>query len=189
MLDNLKKYKKVKSIKLSKKYHCPDCDSELIEDHGYFFKCLKCLLEFDEDDLELLEEVSEFLQEQQQLQIDRDKDSEENSKQPKKLTDDKVTKSSLERTIGFISQLEFSEEDYENLFKKFKPILKNQTIKNKLDILEEIDEGDSPNDLETMTKIILDKIGIQDLKFILEKIIKDEDLTNFIQDLILKKLI
>ena len=51
MLDNLKKYKKVKSIKLSKKYHCPDCDSELIEDHGYFFKCLKCLLEFDEHDL------------------------------------------------------------------------------------------------------------------------------------------
>ncbi len=103
--------------------------------------------------------------------------------------DDIVTKNSLERTIGFISQLEFSEEDYENIFKKFKPILKNQVIKNKLDILEEIEEGDSPIDLETMTKKILDKISIQDLKFILEKMIKNEDLTTFIQDLILEKLI
>ncbi len=103
--------------------------------------------------------------------------------------DDIVTKNSLERTIGFISELELNEEDYENVFKKFKPILKNQVIKNKLDILEEIEEGDSPIDLEAMTKKILDKISIQDLKFILEKIIKNEDLTNFIQDLILEKLI
>jgi len=103
--------------------------------------------------------------------------------------DDIVTKNSLERTIGFISELDLNEEDYENIFKKFKPILKNQAIKNKLEILEEIEEGDSPIDLETMTKKILDKISIQDLKFILEKIIKNEDLTNFIQDLILEKLI
>ena len=103
--------------------------------------------------------------------------------------DDIVTKNSLERTIGFISELELNEEDYENIFKKFKPILKNQAIKNKLDILEEIEEGDSPIDLETMTKKILDKISIQDLKFILEKMIKNEDLTTFIQDLILEKLI
>jgi len=103
--------------------------------------------------------------------------------------DDIVTKNSLERTIGFISELELNEEDYENIFKKFKPILKNQAIKNKLDKLEEIEEDDSPSDLETMTKKILDKISIQDLKFILEKIIKNEDLTNFIQDLILEKLI
>ena len=103
--------------------------------------------------------------------------------------DDIVTKNSLERTIGFISELDLNEEDYENIFKKFKPILKNQAIKNKLEILEEIEEGDSSIDLETMTKKILDKISIQDLKFILEKIIKNEDLTNFIQDLILEKLI
>lgn len=103
--------------------------------------------------------------------------------------DDIVTKNSLERSIGFISELELNEEDYENIFKKFKPILKNQAIKNKLDKLEEIEEDDSPSDLETMTKKILDKISIQDLKFILEKIIKNEDLTNFIQDLILEKLI
>lgn len=103
--------------------------------------------------------------------------------------DDIVTKNSLERTIGFISELELNEEDYENIFKKFKPILKNQAIKNKLDILEEIEEGDSPIDLETMAKKILDKINIPDLKFILEKIIKNEDLTDFIQDLILEKLI
>ena len=103
--------------------------------------------------------------------------------------DDIVTKNSLERTIGFISELDLNEEDYENVFKKFKPILKNQAIKNKLDILEEVEEDDSPIDLETMTKKILDKISIQDLKFILEKIIKNEDLTNSIQDLILEKLI
>lgn len=103
--------------------------------------------------------------------------------------DDIVTKNSLERTIGFISELELNEEDYENIFKKFKPILENQAIKNKLERLDEIEGGDSPIDLETMTKKILDKISIQDLKFILEKIIKNEDLTNFIQDLILEKLI
>jgi len=103
--------------------------------------------------------------------------------------DDIVTKNSLERTIGFISELELNEEDYENIFKKFKPILKNQAIKNKLDILEEVEEDDSPIDLETMTKKILDKISIQDLQFILDKIIKNEDLTNSIQDLILEKLI
>ena len=103
--------------------------------------------------------------------------------------DDIVTKNSLERTIGFISELDLNEEDYENVFKKFKPILKNQAIKNKLDILEEVEEDDSPIDLETMTKKILDKISIQDLQFILDKIIKNEDLTNSIQDLILEKLI
>lgn len=103
--------------------------------------------------------------------------------------DDIVTKNSLERTIGFISELELNEEDYENIFKKFKPILKNQAIKNKLEILEEVEEDDSPIDLEAMTKKILEKISIQDLKFILEKMIKNEDLTTFIQDLILEKLI
>ena len=103
--------------------------------------------------------------------------------------DDIVTKNSLERSMGFISELELNEEDYENIFKKFKPILKNQAIKNKIDILEEVEENDSPIDLETMTKKILEKISIQDLKFILEKIIKNEDLTNYIQDLILEKLI
>jgi len=103
--------------------------------------------------------------------------------------DDIVSKDSLEKSLGFISELDLNEEDYESIFKKFKPILKNQEIKNKLIKLEEIEEDDSPSDLETMTKKILDKISIEDLKFFLEKIIKNEDLTNFIQDLILEKLI
>jgi len=103
--------------------------------------------------------------------------------------DDIVTKDSLERTLGFISELDLNEEDYENIYKKFKPILKNQAIKTKLDTLEEIEEDDSSSDLESMTKKILDKMNITDLKFILEKMMKNEDLTNFIQDLILEKLI
>jgi len=103
--------------------------------------------------------------------------------------DDIITKNSLERTIGFISEIKLDEEDYESIFKKFEPILKNQAIRNKLVKLEEINEDADSIDLETMIKKILDKMSVKDLRFILKKIIKNEALTNSIQDLILEKLI
>ena len=136
MLDNLKKYKKVKSIKLSKKYHCPRCGSELIEVYRNYFECLKCLELFEKDDCDRLddseilsvdekyfEEELQELEEQLQQKLERDK---VDSKHPEKLMDCRVTRSSLERAIEFISQLELTEEDYEEIFNKFKPFLKSQ---------------------------------------------------------------
>ena len=130
-------------------------------------------------DEKFLEEELQELEEQLQQKLERDK---VDSKHPEKLMDDKITKSSLEKSIEFISQLELTEEDYEEIFSKFKPFLKSQAIKEKLDKLEEIEE-DSTDNLETMTKRILDRISMQDLNFILDNLIEDEDLTNFIQDL------
>ncbi|MFX1260425.1 MAG: hypothetical protein ACFFAN_21455 [Promethearchaeota archaeon] len=100
-----------------------------------------------------------------------------------------LTKNSLDQSIELISELNLNEEDYEKIFEKVKVILKNPEIKERFDIISEISGIDNSIDIKTIMKKFSSKISLNDLNFLLKKIVENEELIDFIQDLFLEKLI
>ena len=99
-----------------------------------------------------------------------------------------ITKDSLDKSIEFISEIDFNEEDYEKIFEKFKPIFKNLKIKEKLENITGVDKIDEQFSIKTLMKIIMESMSLNDLNLLTKKIVKNEDLTDFIEDLFLEKL-
>ncbi len=101
---------------------------------------------------------------------------------------DIITKDSINQSIELISELNLNEEDYEKIYENFKLILKNPEIKKIFGTISEISEIDNDSDLNLLMKKLSNHLSLNDLNFLLEKIIKNEELVDFIQDLFLEKL-
>jgi len=101
---------------------------------------------------------------------------------------DIITKDSINQSIELISELNLTEEDYEKIFENFKLILKNPEVKKIFGTISEISEIDNDSDLNLLMKKLSNHLSLNDLNFLLEKIIKNEELVDFIQDLFLEKL-
>jgi len=99
-----------------------------------------------------------------------------------------ITKDSLDKSIEFISEIDFNEEDYEKIFEKFKPIFENLKIKEKLEKISGVDKIDEQFSIKTLMKNIMESMSLNDLNLLTKKIVKNEDLTDFIEDLFLEKL-
>ncbi len=97
-----------------------------------------------------------------------------------------ITKTSLDKSIELISELNLDEEDYNKIFEKFKLIFEDSEISNKFEGLNEYTNGCN---LKTVMKTISDNVSINDLNFLMKKIIKNESLVDFLQDLILEKFL
>jgi hypothetical protein len=99
---------------------------------------------------------------------------------------DIITKDSLNQSIDLISDLNLNEDDYDNIFKRFKNILNNDDLK---EILNKISGIDQDNDLKKIMEKLVLNLSSDDISLLLEKIIKNENLVDFIQDLFLEKLL
>jgi len=102
---------------------------------------------------------------------------------------DIITKNSLKESIELISELKLDEADYNKIFEKFEIILNDSKIKGLIEETTKSTNNENERDLINVMKTIVEKINLSDLSYLLEKIIKNEELVDFIQDLFLEKLV
>ena len=100
-----------------------------------------------------------------------------------------IDKKTLEQSINLISELKLSQKDYEKIYEKFKKLLEQKKIENIINNISDTPTIQNEEDFQRIMEIISDKAKITDLQDLLKKIIKNEDLVDFIQDLFLEKLI
>lgn len=100
-----------------------------------------------------------------------------------------ITKDNLSQSIELISELNLDEEDYKKIFEKFNLMLENSEIKETVEKVSEIHNLKNDEDLKEIMKRLTHDLEISDLNKILNSIIKNEELLDFIQDLFLEKLI
>lgn len=102
---------------------------------------------------------------------------------------EEITRKNLEQSIELISELNFKEEDYENIFEKFKEHLNKSDNYKFFKKVSEIKELEYENGLPMIMKKLLSTFTIEELNNLLRDIIKNEDFVDYIQDLFLEKLI
>jgi hypothetical protein len=103
-----------------------------------------------------------------------------------------IDKENLIKSIKFFNDIELKNEDIKVIYKKFEKILEDPTIKellhNKISFLNENSESKEKN-IRALMEILVSKLDLEDLNVFLDKIIKDESLSDFLQDFFLEKLI
>lgn len=100
-----------------------------------------------------------------------------------------ITEKNLEQSIELISEINFDEKDYEDIFKKFQVFLEDSENNKLFKKISEIKELETEEDLKVIMKKLTKNISIFELNKFLKSIIRDEEFVDFIQDLFLEKLI
>jgi len=100
-----------------------------------------------------------------------------------------IRKEDINKSLEFFENLELESNEINLIYEKFKNILRDKEISSLVknnDSIKDIEEDDNIKDI---LKKILPNLKLRDLNIILNKIIEDESLTNFIQDLFLERLL
>jgi len=100
-----------------------------------------------------------------------------------------ITKKTLNQSIDFFSELDLDNEDFETIYEKFKFLLENDDTQGILSKISKLHKITLESDLKTIMKEMIRTLDIEDLNSLLTKIIKNEPLIDFIQDLFLEKLL
>lgn len=102
---------------------------------------------------------------------------------------DIIEKKNLNQSIELISELNLEQEDFDKIFDNFKEILNNPDINKILKKILGFSDLEEETDLIPLMKKLTDKLSINELNFLLGKVIKNEEFVDFIQDLFLEKLL
>ncbi|MGQ4873763.1 MAG: hypothetical protein ACP6IY_06795 [Promethearchaeia archaeon] len=99
-----------------------------------------------------------------------------------------LTKRDLNKSIELVSEIELDENDFEQIFNKFANFLNKQEIIQRIkeNVKKEIKENDK---IEELMRKIVKKLKEDDLNELLNILMKNESLIEFIQDLFLEKLL
>ncbi len=101
-----------------------------------------------------------------------------------------IDKENLNKSIKFFDEIDLNNEDISLIFKKFEKKLKDPKIRalinKQMTFLENLRDNES---LKDIMRDLIKKSQIKDLNLLLEYLIKDEKLTNWLQDFFLEKLI
>ena len=101
-----------------------------------------------------------------------------------------ITKENLDKAIEFFSELNLNNKDYEKIFNKFKLIFESLETKNVLENISNIQEiGKETDNFALIVKKLSESANLGDLNSVLSKLMKNEELINFIQDLFLERLL
>jgi hypothetical protein len=101
-----------------------------------------------------------------------------------------IDKTALNKSIKFFDDIELKNEDISLIFDKFEKLLNNPEIKSlikkKMSFLKNVDED---RDIREIMHDMIVESNLDDLNKLLENLIKEESLTNWLQDFFLEKLI
>jgi len=100
-----------------------------------------------------------------------------------------ITKKTINQSIDFFSELDLDNEDFEAIYEKFQFLLENDDIQEILSKISKLQKINKESDLKTIMKEMIRNLDIEDINALLTKIIKNEPLIDFIQDLFLEKLL
>ncbi len=100
-----------------------------------------------------------------------------------------LKKKTLEKAIDFISNINFDDSEQLKIFNKVKKIilnLKDPEISKKI---EELNQLSSDLPFIELFKQILEKLTIEQLNSIFKQFINNEELIDYLQDILLEKII
>ncbi|MBN1214516.1 MAG: hypothetical protein JXA99_03645 [Candidatus Lokiarchaeota archaeon] len=101
-----------------------------------------------------------------------------------------INKEDLKKSLEFINDITLEEKDYDLIFKKFKKMMNDQEFENLINKkLSNQDLEKNYENLEDLLRSLIDGLDIREINIILQKIIKNEKLTTFIQDFFLERLL
>ncbi|MFO8019347.1 MAG: hypothetical protein R6U96_11980 [Promethearchaeia archaeon] len=99
-----------------------------------------------------------------------------------------INKENLKKSINLMSDIDFDDYEFENLYKKFEDLLGENQIKEIFEQIE-LDPSFNSSSLSEILKYLEKNMDIEELERLKKLIIDNENLVNFIQDLFLDKLI
>ncbi len=103
---------------------------------------------------------------------------------------DMIKKEDLRKSLDFFRDINLDDKEYELIFNKFNLILNNSNFQGlvgqKISFNKRFYENKPIQDI--LSKLI-EELNIKDINSFLQKIIRDDKLTNFIQDFFLEKIL
>lgn len=103
-----------------------------------------------------------------------------------------IEKENLIKSLEFFRDIKLKNEDIALIYKKFEKILKDPSIRelllDKIQFMSKTNENNEEN-IRALMELLISKLDLEDLNVLLNKIIKDESLSDFLQDFFLEKLI
>ncbi|MFW6311117.1 MAG: hypothetical protein ACOC1K_02655 [Nanoarchaeota archaeon] len=99
-----------------------------------------------------------------------------------------INKENLKKSINLISDIDFTDEEYEKLYEKFENTLEDNEINQIFERIN-VDQLCSTSSLTEILKRLKKEIDIDTMEKLKKLLVNNEDLINFIQDLFLDKLI
>ena len=100
-----------------------------------------------------------------------------------------ITKKTLNQSIDFFSELDLDNKDFETIYEKFRFLLENDEMQEIFLKISKIQKIETESDLKAIMKELIRNLDLDDLNALLTKIIKNEPLIDYIQDLFLEKLL
>jgi hypothetical protein len=100
-----------------------------------------------------------------------------------------LKKEDISRSVEFFNNLDLKPKEIDIIFDKFREILTDREIKRLLKdqkCMKEIEEEDG---IQEILKKLIPYLDLKDLNYLLQKLIKDESLTEYIQDMFLEKIL
>ena len=100
-----------------------------------------------------------------------------------------ITQQNLNKSIELISDFTFNDNEYEKIFEKLEKNFDNFKIQQLIENISKIQGLENEKDLKLIMEEIRDKITLEDLNNYLNTILTNQELVDFIQDLLIDKLI
>lgn len=100
-----------------------------------------------------------------------------------------LKKKTLEKAIDFISNINFDDSEQLKIFNKVKKIILNLRDPEISKKIEELNELSSDLPFIELFKQILEKLTIEQLNSIFKQFMNNEDLIDYLQDILLEKII
>jgi len=101
-----------------------------------------------------------------------------------------IEKEDIVKSLDFFKDIELENGDIGTIYDNFKKILNdpevNEVLVDKMSFLNSKSEQEN---IRSLMEILISKLDLKDLNVLLNKIIKDESLSDFLQDFFLEKLI
>ncbi|TFF98832.1 MAG: hypothetical protein EU547_00025 [Promethearchaeota archaeon] len=101
-----------------------------------------------------------------------------------------IEKENLIKSLDFFDDIELGNDEIALIYERFENILNDPKVERllleKASVLKNQNEKE---DVKVIMKKLITKLDIDDLNILLNKIIKDEPLSDFLQDFFLEKLI
>lgn len=100
-----------------------------------------------------------------------------------------LQKKTLEKAVKFISDLKLDEEEQTTIFNKIKDKILDLNDIEILKIIDDLDDISSDTPFNALFDLILKKLDIKQMNTILSLFLSDEELVDYLQDLLLEKII
>ncbi|MBY8982130.1 MAG: hypothetical protein KGD57_04215 [Candidatus Lokiarchaeota archaeon] len=101
-----------------------------------------------------------------------------------------IKKEDLKKSLEFFKDITLDDKDYDVIFNKFKLILNTSEFEDQIkQNLSYQNKKNGNEDIQRILEELIEILNIKDMNLFLQKIIRDEKLTVFIQDFFLEKLL